>query len=325
MDGAEHILTKEHIIPECIGGWITIPYLCKKCNNDLLGSKIESRLKQNAYIVSAIDKLGLQPANKAFNRANISLDFENGIQARGRFTEDRRVLFVPTEQSDGSLIVSENDAKKLLVKKVQRFETANNLNVNFDPNSYNSMHYDQLVTIPGTNISYIKRRKQSATTIISKLTEPISFMIPTSIAFKVIAGFSYTFVCQPAFDPLRDWIQNDSLKNKVLLINPIHPSQIPNEFNYEPYHYLRYSMINDGFVAFIVLFNQLVFSVFLGFNPDLSFLPTQDLLDKYIVFDLRKRDLTNYTPPKKIFLEDTYYLYSVYHLANYELRKKPKK
>jgi len=44
-DGNKFELTDEHVIPEMIGGWITIPFVCKDCNNRF-GSNIESKLKK---------------------------------------------------------------------------------------------------------------------------------------------------------------------------------------------------------------------------------------------------------------------------------------
>jgi len=321
-DGQEHIITEEHIIPKCLGGWITLPFLCKKCNNEVLGRAAEGMLKQNAYIVTAIDKLRLQTPDKAYNRANISIDFDNEIKARGKFTENRGVELIPTKQPDGSIIIPEKDTKAILAKQIERYERDKNVTIPYNNGFYDSAPSDTRVIISGTEITFIKLKKMKGSTLISNLNKPIPFLTPMSIAFENIAGFSYPFAVQPAFDPLRDWILNDNLENKVLILNPIHPSQTPDMFHYEPYHYLRYSMVEDGFVSLIVLFNQLAFSVFMGFNPDLDLLPDLKLLDKYIFYDLKNRKLQCYIPPQSIFDKDTQSLEAVYHLANYELRLK---
>ena len=322
-DGEDYKITEEHIIPECIGGWITVPFLCKSCNNDVLGSAVEAKLKQNAYIVAAIDKTGLETPDRAFRRANISLEFENGITALGRYTEARQIKFVPTKQDDGSLIVPEDETINVITKQVKRYEKEKGIDVKFDPSIIESTPYDILTNIPGTDISFIKRQDVKSTLLISNLSEPIPFMIPASIAFETIAGFSYSFIIHETFDPFRDWLQSNSFLYKVTLVNPINSEDPPNKLDYEPHHYLRFSMVEDGLVALVVLFGQLVFSVFMGFNPPIELLP-DGVLDKYIVFDLKTNDVSLIDPPANIVEEDNIYLEAVYHLANCELRLKRK-
>lgn len=321
-DGSEHKITNAHVISKCIGGWIKVPFLCKKCNNQVLGSSMESTLKQNAYIVTAIDQLGLQTKDKAYNRAKISINFENETSAIGWFTKDGMTEFHPSKQPDGSIVVSESDSKKVLAKQVRRYERDNKISVPFNDEMFDSAPYDVLVNIPKTDISFIKRGEIEGFTQISNLKKPVPFIIPMSIAFATMAGFSYEFVIQPSFDHLRDWILKNELENKVIIHNPIDQSQIPTSFKYEPFHYVRYSVVEDGFVALVVLFNQISFSVFMGFNVDISLLPDQNLLDTYIIYDLENRELISRKPPKEIFDEDTLCLTTVYHTANYELRLK---
>ena len=320
LDGPQHKLTNEHIIPECLGGWITIPFLCGQCNNKLLGSQVEGRLKQNAYIVAAIDKTEIGTAYKTYNRADITVEFEDGKTVRGKYDRKHQIKLVPTPQSDGSLIASEEESKAILFKQIKRFERDNNISVSFDEKDYESSPYDVLIKIPNTDKSFIKSRDAKGITLISNLVEPIPFLVPMSIAFENIAGFSYQFAIQPAFDPLRDWINNDQLQNKVMLLNPIDSSIAPNEYNYEPYHHLRYSMVNDGLVALVVLFNQITFSVFMGFNPNLNLLQDTQLLDKYMVYDLKNQHFSIGVPSKDVFDEDSLSLETVYNLAHCELR-----
>lgn len=110
--------------------------------------------------------------------------------------------------------------------------------------------------------------------------------------------------------------------NKVMNHNNFYPSQAPNTLKYHPIHYLRYSIIEDGLVCLVVLFNVLIFTVFMGFNPDLTLLQDQRLLDKYIIYDLEKRKLLSSEPPEAMVTEDNQFMETMYHLANYELRLK---
>lgn len=320
-DGPEHVITVEHVIPQMLGGWIAIPILCKKCNNDL-GRLSEAQMKQNGYIVTAIDQLKFQTPDKAYNRAEISLKLKNGTVTKGKFTKDRSLELIPTKQSDDSLIVSDKDSKKVLKKQLARIKKESGVSVNNLDEIYDKAPLDVLTLIPGTGVSFIKRGGSTGETTISKLSKPIPFMIPATIALENIAGFSYAFAVQDAFHPLRDWILDDDLDNKVMIHNLPHPPPAPNTLVYRPYHYLKYSMVEDGLVCLVVLFNAIVFSVFMGFKPDLSFLPDQALLDTYIIYDIENSELTTSVPPDEIIAEDKLYMESMYYLANYELRLK---
>lgn len=321
-DGLEHKITNEHVIPKVLGGWITLPILCKKCNNDVLGRQAESQLKQNAYIVSAIDKLNIKPRKKAYHHASISISFDNDITARAIFNDSGSVKLRSTIQPNGSIIVPNENVKADLKKMVKRsFKTKGISAPNIDK-IYNQAQLDVLTPIPGTGIFFKKISNSNGTINISNLNKPIPFIIPASIAFKNIAGFSYHFAIQKAFDPFRDWILDNNFENKVMVHTIFNQSLAPNTFNYQPIHYLRYSIIEDGLVCLVVLFNVLIFTVFMGFNPDLTFLPDQRLLDKYIVYDIKDRDLKYSIPPDAMVSEDSQFMETMYHLANYELRLK---
>jgi hypothetical protein len=58
--GEEHTLSDEHIIPQVLGGWVTIPFVCTHCNNVRFGRAFEAKLKKNAYVVVALEQLDLQ-------------------------------------------------------------------------------------------------------------------------------------------------------------------------------------------------------------------------------------------------------------------------
>jgi hypothetical protein len=51
--------SKDHFIPQCIGGKDKI-ICCEICNNKLLGSKIEGRIRRNIQLSMAIDSTTLK-------------------------------------------------------------------------------------------------------------------------------------------------------------------------------------------------------------------------------------------------------------------------
>jgi hypothetical protein len=317
-DGRDHKLTDEHIIPEVIGGWITIPFVCKKCNNNL-GSEFESKLKKNSFVVTAIDELKIQPPDKAFNQAQIELIFSDEHKAKGRIAKDGLPIFIPTQQADGSIIANEQHAKEVLKKQIERYEKANNVRIDFDINTYDNVPYGIVIPIMGTDINFIKHEKKKAQTTILNLSEPIPFLFPAKVAFEHLAGFSYHFVMMNEFDSLRNWVLENNLQNKVIINTLLHRIENPREFEYLPYHFIRYSIIENDLVALVGLFGSIIFSVYLAHLSDLENNPILKILDVYHVYDLKNKELVPQNPPKDVFEEHSSYMDGIRALANYYL------
>jgi hypothetical protein len=84
-------MTDEHVIPQVLGGWLTIPFVCKSCNTEL--GKNVALLKKNGFIVSAIEKLKIQPSKLAHRNANIEMDFNLSGKLRGHYNNQGRVEY----------------------------------------------------------------------------------------------------------------------------------------------------------------------------------------------------------------------------------------
>lgn len=121
-NGDAHKLTDEHVIPQVLGGWLKIPFVCKTCNNDHLGSKIESRLKKNCYIVSALEKLKIQQPDLAYHNAKIDIDFNLAGKLKGYFNKQGKPEYYSQKIEDDSIITPENKAKEVLKKQIKRWE-----------------------------------------------------------------------------------------------------------------------------------------------------------------------------------------------------------
>jgi len=120
--GVSHKLTEEHIIPQVLGGWLTIPFVCKTCNNDHIGIKIESKLKKNSFIVTALDKLKIQPPDLAYRHANIEMDFKLSGKLKGYFDKEGKPEYSSQKIKDDSIITPESQAKDVLKKQIERWE-----------------------------------------------------------------------------------------------------------------------------------------------------------------------------------------------------------
>lgn len=296
-DGERHSLTDEHVIPECLGGWLTIPFVCKTCNNDLLGREIESKLKKNAFIVTAIETLNIQTKNKAYRSASVNLEFSNSHIAKGYFRNDGKAEFVPTKLDDGSIIAPVIKSKESIKKKIERYEKTKNVKVNFDINEIDDLPCNIVIPIDGTPICFMKHEDKEAKVTISGLDTPIPFDIPAKIAFEHLSGFSYPFIMRDEFNHFRSWLLGRDLKYKVLRHTFFENFENPNELNYQPFHFTRYKFFDKDLTALVGLFGIIEYSVYLGKISDLETFPDKRLLDIYHVYDLKSKNLVFNTRP----------------------------
>lgn len=291
LDGEEHILTDEHIIPQVLGGWLTFPTVCKKCNNDTFGSQFEAELKKNGFLVAAIDKLNLQERKNAYKAADLSLLFPSKTEKlKAYFDEKGAAQFYTQELADKSLLIPEKEAKEVLAKKIKRYEKEHNTIINFNINDYDNLPYNLVIPIIGTDICFIKTRDEKANLIYEKLSKPISFLLPSKISLVLLSGIDYSLTMSPQLNPFREWVLSNN-ENTFVLLNSFLQGRNPLEINYLPNHFVRYSYFAESLVSVVGIFGIFKFSVFLGKVKNLDSPFLTPLLDKYIVFDLANKDL----------------------------------
>ncbi len=79
------LFSRAHIFPEAIGGRISIRNVCRSCNS-VLGHTVEAEVKKSLFFCAALDKLGIQPTEKAYRHIEIA-DSKTG--ARLRYHDDQ--------------------------------------------------------------------------------------------------------------------------------------------------------------------------------------------------------------------------------------------
>ena len=159
-DGEEHHITDEHVIPKSLGGFLTIPFVCKRCNNYNIGSQIESELKKNGYIVAAIDQLSLQTKAKAYREADIRMDFDQVKNLIAKYDDKGNANYHSQTIDDGSMIAPENDAKEILRKQIERYEKSTGTKVSFNIDEYDKLPYNLAIPVYPSDICFIKRKDQ---------------------------------------------------------------------------------------------------------------------------------------------------------------------
>lgn len=105
-------LTREHIIPSCLGGQLTCDFLCKTCNSEL-GAYVESKATQDPSIRLAVSHLQIQIPQLASELMEGQRFISHGpggkgygVVRKGEFRELAR------KEADGSLVQSMEEGRK---------------------------------------------------------------------------------------------------------------------------------------------------------------------------------------------------------------------
>jgi hypothetical protein len=116
----EVTFSREHLIPDCLGGRLILhEYVCAECNSEL-GAEFDHEILKNPNIITALEKLKV-PHDRAqlINRNFRVRGFAEGIEVKGRATGEG-FEFPPQPLPNGSLVHPEAEYKEPLLKRTLR-------------------------------------------------------------------------------------------------------------------------------------------------------------------------------------------------------------
>ncbi|PKK83268.1 MAG: hypothetical protein CVT49_09210 [candidate division Zixibacteria bacterium HGW-Zixibacteria-1] len=113
--GEKSNLSKSHLIPQFLGGWFQPKISCDQCNN-FLGSKIEVRAKDNAFITAAMVRLGLANEEVAYRNLK-KIDAENEVEV-----DFKGSVAIPRIKwlDEKTLIASNMKSKQIRIGKIKK-------------------------------------------------------------------------------------------------------------------------------------------------------------------------------------------------------------
>lgn len=285
--GAE--LSDEHIIPEVLGGIFRIPVVCKK-HNEKFGDSLESDLKKNGFIATALDKLRIQPPNQAYRHARTIINLERDTGLKGYIDEKGAAKYFPQESKEGHRVVPEDQTVDVLKKQIERFEKKTGKEVDFNLEEFENLPYDIAIPVYGTDIGFMKRKVERGNVLLYSLDQPISFRVIAKIALTHLAALYYPFVMKDEFDSIKSYILQDGL-NRFVMLHTLLRDVEPKSINYLPYHYVRIKFVEGGLAAIIVLFGTIKFMVLFEEFQNIDEFKPIDFLDKYHVYDINNKDI----------------------------------
>ena len=179
--GSGDCITKEHLIPACLGGKLTAKFLCKDCNSTL-GQGAESRVREDPTIRSLSERVVQEiPSLGTVLRKNLLFIGHSeqgqvpGYERDGKFIPKKKQL------EDGSLIVPENESLEI-VKTMADRDGRGPLLLTPSDLSYLPLG-DSVEAAPGIWI-----KNWPVTSYEPDLNGPdIDRIVPTKIAFEFLA------------------------------------------------------------------------------------------------------------------------------------------
>lgn len=175
--------SKEHLIPQSVGGELILQdCVCSECNSTF-GADIDHEILKQSEMTAAIERLGLphsraQLLNQNFKIRGISDD----VEVKGRATEDG-FEFLPQAMPDGSVIFPERYYKGPLLKSILRDERLHNAGLTQEEakaeyvklvETYDDAEVGQRIEWPVLGRTLVKRSESLQIKLESKWTGEIS-------------------------------------------------------------------------------------------------------------------------------------------------------
>lgn len=247
-------LSEEHIIPEAIGGSLTIRFLCTDCNSSL-GRTVENAAKADPSIRIALENLSRDIPEL------YSLITENqpffGHSKAGRvpgFFRNGQFYVQSKKMADGSLVQPTKNAKKSIetilkrqgctksqiAKALSKFDDAQSNEITDIYPSLEACKWD---------IERIELNFDG--------TSPMNPLLPLKIAFEFIACHLGASICatEPQLEEIRNSLAIQDTDNECFQVERL------NAEEYKPFHGIVFEGNNPHAQVQIRLFGRLAFRV----------------------------------------------------------------
>ena len=205
--------SREHIIPQSIGGCLVLTnYVCKKCN-DLLGQHVDHAILKNPDVIRALEQLDLPHNRVQLIKHNYDVrGFADGLEVIARAT--KKGFEFPTQRlDDGSLIQSDSDLRGNLLKGAARDSrlkkmgvTTQQIDLELDrlEEAYRSANVGEPIESPLLGKTLVKR----STAFSIKLTPKGMYDVSPLVA-KVCYEFGF-------FVGYSDFLQSENVARSLL-------------------------------------------------------------------------------------------------------------
>jgi hypothetical protein len=246
------MLTREHLIPEAIGGRLACNFLCKHCN-DILG-QLEARLKDDARIRLAINNLkSALPELWAHMSEGGSYLAVGPDRTLGAKLKDGEVRVNSSRQPDGSLIQPLTDAVKTVHTMLRR-RSATQEEISSAEMKVKELPEGIRVKV-ANGIEVVKSTPAAVyPALSSQAIDPRALL---KIAYEYLALHLGSKIFHQYFDPVRSAFQTGGVVPNRCSVQ----ERRVRAQKYEPFHGLAVKNADSGLVVKIRLFGYLSYPV----------------------------------------------------------------
>lgn len=244
-------LSREHIIPNQLGGILWSRILCSQCNSRL-GSEIEAHIKKDPSIRLAIEGIKNKAPN-IYHTLSEGLDYiakSKGGTVKGRIKNNE---FRPRahKAKDNSIIQPTDDAKHTVRRTLEK-QNSSNETIACTLQMIDEAPLDELIKLSdGMEII-----KWGVDEIQPDLTGPkIDDIVPLKIAFEFLAMHIGSAIYPDPFNDIRDAILNRSKNPDVYEVEQLHGTK------YDPLHCIFIEQNQPNIQIIVVLFRWIVYRV----------------------------------------------------------------
>jgi len=247
-------LSEEHIIPESIGGRLSIRFLCTNCNS-ILGRTVEKAAKSDPSIRIALENLS-HDIPDLYSRITESQPFFGRSKA-GRvpgFFRNGEFYVQSKKMEDGSLVLPTKNVKKAIEPILKR-QGCTKPQIAETLSKFNGSQSTEITEIhPGLEAAKWDIEKIELNFDGTSLMNPL---IPLKIAFEFIAchlGAS-VFDAEPQIEEIRNAFAKQDTENECFQVERLNANE------YKPFHGLVFEGNKPHAQVQIRLFGWLAFRV----------------------------------------------------------------
>jgi len=252
-------LSEEHIIPESIGGRLSIRFLCTNCNS-ILGRTVEKAAKSDPSIRIALGNLSKKIPN-LYSQLTEKQPF-NGKSKAGSvpgYFRNGEFFVKSKKRADGSLIQPTNTARKSIETMLRR-QGCTKTQIEEALSKFDETPSNEIIEIhPGIEVVKWDIEKTELSFNGTSLMNPL---VPLKIAFEFIACHLGASICasEPQLEEIRNALLTQKSDNECFQIDRLTAKE------YKPFHgvvlehneqYAQVQVRLFGWLAFRVHFKKL--------------------------------------------------------------------
>lgn len=221
-DNTELAFSREHIIPQNVGGNLFIDEVCVECNS-VLGTQVDIQVLKYREILNAFKVLNIPHDKSSILRNYYNVKGESGDLTFSATYRDGEYTMVPKAMPDGSIIVPEENYKDAFEKMVKRDDRIKSINSTEDylndeikniTNRYTTAQPGDFLQAPSIGRALLKRREKVEFFIKSKGRSDI-FRLIAKMLYEMMyfAGGRFVFDNARALQPIIHLINSGKLTN----------------------------------------------------------------------------------------------------------------